>query len=62
MDWFKEKILESPYLMGKSMVSGFDFPLNQSIEHVIHAHSTVHQNFKCFLVLLLSNKGPVPLN
>ena len=23
---------KAPYLMGKSMVSGFDFPLNQSIE------------------------------
>jgi len=25
-------VRKAPYLMGKSMVSGFDFPLNQSID------------------------------
>ena len=38
MDWFKGKFTGKPhiwtYLMGKSMVSGEDFPLNQSIENM----------------------------
>jgi len=36
MDWFKGKLTGTlPYLLGKSMVSGLDFPSNQSIEHII---------------------------
>ena len=38
MDWFKGKFTGKPriwtYLMGKSMVSGEDFPLNESIENM----------------------------
>jgi len=36
MDWFKGKFTsESPMIfMGKSLVSGFDFPFNQSIDHI----------------------------
>jgi len=33
MDWFKGNFdRKKKYLTGKSMVSGLDFPLNQSIE------------------------------
>ena len=37
MDWFKGKFtgLSPIYFMGKSMVSGVDFPLNQSIELIV---------------------------
>ena len=32
----REKLQENPMiLMGKSMVSGFNFPLNQSIDHSV---------------------------
>ena len=38
---------KAPYLMGKSMVSGFDFPLNQSIEQR-NVMGKYHWRTSCF--------------
>ena len=70
MDWFQGKLKpNSPsFLLGKSMVSGVDFPLNQSIDtlnditeaspenankHQLHGHSSIQcKNKEVFFLLV----------